>query len=110
MRTFLTVFPDATLWSGGRFLVGTKRPLQLDPANFGQKLQMAALRDAFEMIDIDSFESFSAAYTSGPREMLSFVGPGPVLTDDQPMVEYFLSLPAGRRRFDRDELQGDLTR
>lgn len=110
MRTFLSVFPDATLWSRGRFLVGGKKPLQIDRAVFERKMQMASLREAFEMSGIDSFESFLAAYTAGPQEMLNFVGEGPVLTDDRPMVEYFLSLPAGRRRFDNELLQGDVMR
>ncbi len=31
MRTFLDVFPDATLWYDANFMVGTRRPLTIDP-------------------------------------------------------------------------------
>src|SRR5205823_6826745 len=34
MRTFLSVFPDTTLWYEGSLLVGARHPLQLDPADF----------------------------------------------------------------------------
>jgi hypothetical protein len=33
-------------------------------------------------------------YAAGPEELAQFVGVGPVLTDDRPVVEYFLSLPS----------------
>ena len=32
-------------------------------------------------------------YSAGPDEVREFVGEGPVLTDDKPVIEYFLSLP-----------------
>ena len=30
---------------------------------------------------------------AGPDEIRAFVGDGPLLTDDKPVIEYFLSLP-----------------
>ena len=33
---------------------------------------------------------------AGPDELRQFVGDGPILTDDRPMVEYFFSLPRDR--------------
>ena len=30
---------------------------------------------------------------AGPDDIRDFVGDGPVLTDDKPAIEYFLSLP-----------------
>jgi hypothetical protein len=35
-------------------------------------------------------------YRAGPNQLRAFVGPGPILTDNQPIVEYFLSLPRDR--------------
>lgn len=35
-------------------------------------------------------------FVAGPDELRQFVGDGPILTDDRPMVEYFLSLPRDR--------------
>jgi hypothetical protein len=55
----------------------------------------------------DSFEKLLANYVAGPDEMRAFVGPGPVLTDDLPLVEYFLSLPRDRE-VDIRGLRGDV--
>ena len=39
------------------------------------------------------FDELIASFKSGPDDLRAFVGPGPILTDDKPIVEYFLSLP-----------------
>jgi hypothetical protein len=39
----------------------------------------------------------------------AFVGPGPIPTDDQPLVEYFLSLPRDRD-VELRPLKGDVRR
>ena len=39
MRTFLEVFPDATLWLGGELMVGSLEPLTLNQAAFDAKLR-----------------------------------------------------------------------
>ena len=41
--------------------------------------------------------------------MRAFVGDGPILTDDRPLVEYFLSLPSARDP-DLSRLRGDVQR
>ena len=64
MRTFLDVFPNATLWANGIIMVGSIDPIPNAPVAASQ--------------------------------MRDFVGPGPVLTDNRPFVEYyFLALPRG---------------
>jgi hypothetical protein len=50
-----------------------------------------------------------AMYRAGPDELRAFVGPGPVLTDDRPLVEYFLSLSRDRE-IDLSPLKGDVRR
>jgi spermidine synthase len=92
MRTFLDVFPHATLWSGGSLMVGSKRPLRVRRADFDRKLSDPETRAALEVIGLTSLDSVRAEYVAGPREMRAFVGPGPILTDDQPRVEYFRSI------------------
>jgi hypothetical protein len=36
------------------------------------------------------------------------VGPGPILTDDRPLIEYFLSLPQNERDIDLSGLRGNV--
>jgi hypothetical protein len=39
--------------------------------------------------------------------MRRYVGEGPVLTDDRPLLEYYRSLPRSQEDFDVDELRGE---
>jgi spermidine synthase len=100
MRTFLDVFPNATLWLGGQLMVGSAEPLRLDPAAFEAKLANPQTREALAAAGLGSYEALRQAYTAGPRAMTEFVGPGPMLTDDLPLVEYHRSLPPERERLD----------
>jgi spermidine synthase len=106
MRTFLSVFPETTLWAKGSLLVGSKLPLELDPAAFERKLHDPTARPLLDALGLDTFDSLANLYTAGPQEMARYLGAGPILTDDRPMGEYFLSVPAGGRQVDLSGLSG----
>lgn len=106
MRTFLSVFPNATLWGDGSFMVGSRRPLQVSRGDLEVKLQIPEVRAALAAIGIASFEDLLALYTAGPAEMKRFAGAGPLLSDDRPALEYFLALP--REPLDISGLRGDV--
>jgi hypothetical protein len=107
MRTFLSVFPHTTLWDNGGLMVGSKQPLQLDPADLERKRQDLATREGLESMGLHSFEALLSAYTAGPEELHRLVGPGPILTDDGPMAENFLSLPHDARMLDLTNVRGN---
>lgn len=96
MRSFLTAFPDATLWAGGQLMIGTKRPLRLRRADFDWKLTMPGRAAALRELNFDSFEKLAASFFAGPVQMRAFTRRAPLLTDDRPLTEYFLSLPRDR--------------
>jgi spermidine synthase len=108
MRTFHDVFPHTTLWLDGQLMVGGVEPLQLDAARFAAKLEDAATRAMLAEAGIDSFETLRAWYTAGPREVAAFVGDGPILTDDRPLVEYFRSVADAGPPIERFPLRGDV--
>jgi hypothetical protein len=95
-RTFLSVFPETTVWADGSLLVGTIEPLKLRRSDFERKLEKTGATQGFHDLNVESFDGLRAAFTAGPNELRRFVGEGPLLTDDQPVVEYFLSLPRDR--------------
>jgi spermidine synthase len=95
-RTFLSVFPDATAWADGTLLVGSTEPLTLKRADFERKLRAPGRAEGARDFGATTFEQLLAAYRAGPAELRAFVGDGPILTDDRPLVEYFLSLPRDR--------------
>jgi spermidine synthase len=88
MRSFLEVFPNATLWAGGGMMIGSKQPFTLDRAAFERKLENPRTRAALEATGISDFDALVRNYTAGPDKMRAFVGDGPLLTDDRPRLEY----------------------
>jgi spermidine synthase len=88
MRTFLEVFPHTTLWFDGQLMVGSVTPLTLAPALVDGKRARPETRLALDEVGLDSFDTLTAWYVAGPDELRRFVGEGPVLTDDRPIVEY----------------------
>lgn len=86
MRTFLSVFPYSTLWGDGSLMLGSMRPFTLSQSAY------EARRQTFEQFPWD-LATLKRIYIAGPEEMKAFVGEGPILTDDRPVIEYFLSLP-----------------
>ena len=108
-RTFLSVFPDATVWSRSSLLLGTLEPLRLRRADFEWKTIAPQARRALHDFGTTTFEDLLGLYTAGPEELRAFVGDGPILTDDRPLVEYFLSLRRDRPP-DLRLLRGDVMR
>ena len=109
MRTFLDVFPETTLWLDGQLMVGSVAPLTLSPALLDAKRAHPETRAALDEVGLDTFTTLTSWYTAGPDELRRFVGTGPLLTDDRPLVEYHRSLPADDRHVDLSGLRGDVT-
>ena len=86
LRTFTSVFPYTTLWAEGSLMLGSTAPFTLSQSRY------EARRVAFEQFQWD-LPTLKRIYVAGPQEIHDFVGDGPILTDDKPVIEYFLSLP-----------------
>jgi spermidine synthase len=86
MRTFRSVFPHITLWGDGSLMLGTVKPFTLSQTAY------EARRVTFEQFPWD-LATLKRIYVAGPTEVDAFIGDGPILTDDRPAIEYFLSLP-----------------
>ena len=112
MRTFLDVFPNASLWNDGEFMVGTALPLQLDPGTIDRLRADPKTREALDAIGLTSFDVLRTWYTAGADEMRTFVGAGPLLTDDRPLVEYHHWLPPADEQppLDLSAVKGDVNR
>ena len=106
LRTFLTVFPETTLWGDGSLMVGSKRAFTLSHAAHQAKLADPGARSALERFTVARFERLVGQYIAGPKELRKLAGEGPILTDDRPRVEYFLSLPPDDKAMDLSGLKG----
>ena len=112
MRTFLDVFPDATLWYDANFMVGTRQPLRIDFQALERLRRNATTRAALDAVGLTGAEVLRSWYSAGADEMRAFVGSGPVLTDDRPLVEYhhWLPRPEDQPPLDLSALKGDVAR
>jgi spermidine synthase len=95
-RTFLSVFPETTAWAGGSLFIGSLEPLKLRRQDFEWKLAIPGRAQGMKDVRIETFDALLASFTAGPAEIRAFIGEGPLLTDDRPLAEYFLSLPRDR--------------
>jgi spermidine synthase len=86
LRTFTSVFPYTTLWADGSLMLGSTVPFTLSQAAY------EARRTSFDQFTWD-LPTLKRIYSAGPDEIREFLGDGPILSDDKPVIEYFLSLP-----------------
>jgi spermidine synthase len=86
MRTFTSVFPYTTLWAEGSLMLGSRVPFTISQSAYETR------RAGFEQFQWD-LPTLKRIYSAGPDEIREFLGDGPILTDDKPVIEYFLSLP-----------------
>ncbi len=98
-RTFLSVFPYVTLWNNGSIMLGSNEPIDERIATIGSRWSARRLDTILAGSSLDSPAAVPALFTMTDSQLRAWAGTGPVMTDDRPLVEYFLSLPerTGRR-------------
>ncbi len=89
MRTFMSVFPYTTLWGDGTLMLGSIEPFTLSASAYEARRADPNFRKLFDW----DLTMLRRNYLAGPEQLRQWVGDGPILTDDQPLVEYFLALP-----------------
>jgi spermidine synthase len=97
-RTFLSVFPYANLWGNGGLMVGSNSPLTVDPAAVRSRWSGPGGRDFTRLLAGTEFATpdlVAASFVYDDAAFRAWAGEGPIMTDDRPYVEYFLSLPGG---------------
>ncbi len=92
-RTFLKAFPHVTMWVWGALLIGSNDPINIDFNRLTAEWDERHLGDILEGSGFDTPEAFRSLYTMNTEEVRAWAGEGPIMTDDQPFVEYYLSLP-----------------
>ena len=102
MRTFVSVFPHTTLWGDGSLMLGSKRRFTLSASAYEQRRRSPQFREMFDW----NLETIRENYVAGPADIARWLGPGPILTDDKPVIEYFLALPRNDPPPDIKAMQG----
>jgi spermidine synthase len=96
LRTFVSVFPQTTLWADGTLMLGRKQPFSFSRSAYERRREHAEFRRLFDW----TYDQLVDMYAGGPPDLAQWVGPGTILTDDKPLIEYFLSLPTDEPSLD----------
>ncbi|WJK07032.1 fused MFS/spermidine synthase [Pseudomonas fluorescens] len=91
VRSFLDVFPYATLWTSEfheMLLVGSLTPIELDAEKITRRLQQDSVRGALQDVGIGSAAALMSTWVTDRAGLERFAADAPAVTDDQPRIEY----------------------
>ncbi len=98
VRSFLDVFPYATLWTSEfheMLLVGSLEPIELDAAKISQRFQQDSVRSTLQDVGIGSAAALLATWVTDRAGLERFAADALPVTDDQPRIEYAPWVRAG---------------
>ena len=91
VRSFIDVFPYASLWTTEfheMLLVGSLQPLQLDVPRIRQRFEQPEIAAALGAVGVDSPQALLATWITDRNGLERYAGDAPAVTDDQPRIEY----------------------
>jgi spermidine synthase len=91
IRSFLDVFPHATLWTTElheTLLVGSLSPFELDAARIDARFSQPRISAALREAGIGSSAELLATYVTGREGLERYAANAPAVTDDDPRIEY----------------------
>jgi spermidine synthase len=94
-RTFARAFPYTSMWAFGALLIGSNEPIDTSQAAIAARWEQRRYGEHLAGSGYDSPESIHELFVLGDADLRKWAGEGPIMTDDHPYVEYFLSLPGG---------------
>lgn len=91
VRSFLDVFPYATLWSSElheTLLIGSFEPIVLDWPRIAVRAGQPSVADALREVGIGSPAALLATWVTDRAGLERFAGTARAVTDDRPSIEY----------------------
>ena len=91
VRSFLDVFPHATLWTTElheMLLIGSLSPIELNMNRINQRFGQPPMSDALKEAGIASPAALLATWVTGRDGLERYVGTALPVTDDRPRIEY----------------------
>lgn len=91
LRTFASVFPCMEVWDvdgGDIAMLGSKQPWKTGPDVYRRAFEMERPRRDLAAVGVRSPEAMLARQLASQRTAFAIPGPGPIQTDDHPILEY----------------------
>lgn len=91
VRSFLDVFPHASLWTTEfheMLLVGSLTPQELDYTRISQRFAEPQVAKALAEVGVDSVNALLATWVTDRDGLERFAGQAQAVTDDRPRIEY----------------------
>jgi spermidine synthase len=91
VRSFLDVFPHASLWTTElheMLLVGSMVPMPLDAARIEAHFAQAPVAAALTEVGISSPAALLSTWVTGTEGLKRYAAGAPPVTDDRPLIEY----------------------
>ncbi len=88
LRTFVTAFPNTLLWNGGSYATAMPSAASIDLDLLRARYSDPVLSAALAPSEFPSFDKLIGSFVMGPDAIRRYVGPGKILTDDHPYLEY----------------------
>ena len=91
VRSFLDVFPYATLWTSElheMLLIGSNAPITLDVTQITSRLSQTGVKDALRAVGISSPASLLATWVTGRDALERYTANAQPVTDNYPHIEY----------------------
>jgi spermidine synthase len=98
VRSFLEVFPHATLWTTElheTLLIGSVEPIQLDAIQIAKRFARSAVSAALREVGVASPAALLATYVTDRAGLERYAQDAPPTTDDRPRIEYAAGLRRG---------------
>ena len=91
VRSFLDVFPYASLWTTElheMLLVGSLQPIDLDMNRIAARFNQPPVAEALREVGIASPAALMATWIAGREGLEQYADDAPAVTDDRPHIEY----------------------
>lgn len=91
VKSFLDIFPYATLWTTElheMMLVGSLQPIELDAARIVQRFEQPTVTADLREAGIASPGALLATWVTDRAGLVRYAGDAPPVTDDRPRIEY----------------------
>lgn len=106
IRSFQAEFPYASVWykcvPGHCVLVGTEEPLRIDFQDVRARVNRPAVRAHLARCDVQDVYDLLDAFCCADEKLAAIVGPGPLHTDDRPLVEFACGRPRSPADYPRN--------